>query len=259
MVSNRILFGYWLSSHHPSLARCFGVCFRLPSPAASVESASFSISARCSQACPRTGKRQQWDEQSSALPPLCAFPWGGQGIERGQAASRPRHRLFFSADFVRGLPSPAGPAPRCSQGSCPYPLTKPGTAKAGVFNSVVLSLLQTCSVLSQEYLTRLYWEKIPFHSENYEVTAVRKYIKPFQEQPLPLCFQWIHCWQGGRICFKCGAEKNNSFLKERWHFWKARALTPFRASSGKPEAASVSVPSWLKNTLVGELLPLIWV
>lgn len=105
-----------------------GVCFRLPSPAASVESASFSISARCSQACPRTGKRQQGAEQGSALPQLGAFPWGGQGIEGGQAASRARHQLlFFSVNLQRDLPSPEGlAAPRGavltwlpSQSMCP--------------------------------------------------------------------------------------------------------------------------------------------
>lgn len=115
-------------AHKVFWRQLYGVYFRLPSSAASVESALFSICARCSQACPRTGKRQQWVEKGSVLPQLCAFPWGGQGIERGQAASRARQGLlFFSADLLGDLPSPVAPAPPCSQGSCPYLVTKTGS------------------------------------------------------------------------------------------------------------------------------------
>lgn len=84
LASNDILFwGFWLTSHHSSTHRVpwrllYCVCFRLSSPTASVESASCRIFGRCSQACPRTGKRQQWTEQGSALSQLHVFPWGGQ-------------------------------------------------------------------------------------------------------------------------------------------------------------------------------------
>lgn len=168
----------------------------------------------------------------------------------------------FLSWLAVGSSQPRGPAPRCSPGSCPYPVTKPGTAclTAEFFNNVIPSLLKTRSVLSQEYFTQLYKGKtFPFRKLRGDSC---------QENGLSLSrnspSHFVSCeYVTGREVEYISAvvlKKNNSFLKELWRFWKARALTPFRAaSSGKPEAAFVSVPSWLKDNLEGELLPLIWV
>lgn len=121
LASNDILF-WEARTRLPPFPRSWGalrllycLCFGLSSLAASMESASFSIFARRSQACPRTGKRRQRAEQGSALSQLCLFPQGGQGNRerRGSKQSEASTPAFLSQLSY----GPADPLPCCSQES----------------------------------------------------------------------------------------------------------------------------------------------